>query len=466
MIKKIWNKVFNSPKHSVSSTPPKVLSREQHCVSRKNISRNALKVLHRLNGEGFQAYLVGGGVRDLLLGLSPKDFDIATDATPEQVAKIFRNSRLIGRRFKLAHILFGREVIEVATFRASHEESSSIHAKTSAQGMLVRDNVYGNLEQDAYRRDFTVNALYYCAKDFTIHDFTGGLADLEKRQLRLIGDPIKRYQEDPVRILRAIRLSCKLGLTIEKTTLAPIKDLAEMLGHVSPARLWDESSKLLLAGYAQSTWTQLVKLGIAKHLFAQTISALNDTANKSPQSQLAATSFKHFIDAALNSTDNRIAQSKPVTPAFLFAVFLWQPLQNLTKQLIHKGLLPYEAAQKAAVRVVDIQRQSIAIPKRFSLVAKEIWAMQNRLEFPKKRAVEGILQNPRFRAAYDFLCLRAGDEAHLKAMADWWTEIQTASPEKKHKMIKQLQSAQPKSSKKNKRKKAYRPRKKTNQSDQ
>lgn len=431
MLLKLWQKITGSGSLQDGQEPAQaiVLKRAEHEVSRKKISKNALKVLYRLNNADFEAYLVGGGVRDILLGLSPKDFDIATNATPEQISKQFRNCRLIGRRFRLAHILFGKEIIEVATFRAGHQNSSSNHGKLSEQGMLVRDNVYGSLEEDAFRRDFTINALYYSAKDFSVIDHVGGLADLRARQLRLIGKPEDRYREDPVRILRAIRLASKLDLAIETETLAPISTLSELLEHVSPARLWDESSKLFLAGHAQKTWHSLVEHDVAHHLFPQTCHQLRQDKQGE---------FEHFVDAALTSTDKRIAHNQPVTPAFLFAVFLWQPVQSLTQNLIAKGMVPYEASQKAAARVIDKQRQIIAIPKRFSIVAREIWALQFRLTNRRKRNVDSLIQNPRFRAAYDFLCLRAGKDAELKSLANWWTDFQEASPEARHELLKNV----------------------------
>jgi len=309
---------------------PHILKRDAHCVSRKKISHNALKVLYRLNDAGYQAYLVGGGVRDILLGLQPKDFDVATDATPEEIYDLFRNCRLIGRRFRLAHILYGREVIEVATFRAGHEGAASQdnnqskhkrkgkddHARTSDHGMLVRDNVYGTMLDDAFRRDFTINALYYTVKDFSVIDYTNGLQDLADRKLRLIGEPDARYREDPVRILRAIRLSCKLNLTIEAKTAAPIKELSALLTHVSSARLWDECNKMLLAGHAQVTWNSLCENNVASYLFEQTVASLNDQTDK-----IAGSEFNAFIQAALQSTDKRIANQQPVTPARLsFAI--------------------------------------------------------------------------------------------------------------------------------------------------
>ncbi len=451
MIKKLWKRFISSgsehKKHQLAT-----IQRDAHNVSRNNISKNALKVLYRLNSSGYQAYLVGGGVRDILLGYSPKDFDIATDATPEEVNQLFRNCRLIGRRFRLAHILFGREVIEVATFRAGHEESCQNSAQTNAQGVLVRDNVYGNLEEDAFRRDFTVNALYYSVKDFAIQDYVQGMQDLAKKQLRLIGEPEARYREDPVRILRAVRLAAKLGLTIEAKTAAPITSLSEMLTHVSPARLWDESNKLFLAGHAYTTWHQLVDRGIAKHLFSQTVGALNSQNDNQ---------FADFLDRALNNTDKRIAQEQPVTPAFLFAVFLWQPQQNLTRQFIDKGVPPYEASQKAASQVFDKQRRTISVPKRFSITAREIWSLQFRLTNRRKRSVDMLIQSPKFRAGYDFLCLRAGDDPQLKELADWWTDFQEAKPQARDKMLKDCAKATPNKRKsgKNNRKHHYRAKK-------
>ncbi len=428
-----------------------ILNRDAHCVSRNKISRNALKVLYRLNDAGYQAYLVGGGVRDILLGLQPKDFDVATDATPEEIYDLFRNCRLIGRRFRLAHILFGREVIEVATFRAGHEgatgqdisqtsnhKGKNDHARTSDHGMLVRDNVYGTMLDDAFRRDFTVNALYYTVKNFSVIDYTNGLQDLAERKLRLIGDPDARYREDPVRILRAIRLSSKLNLTIEAKTAAPIKELAALLTHVSSARLWDECNKMLLAGHAQDTWNSLCKRNVANYLFEQTVSSLNHQTGTDETSNIDSSEFNAFIQAALQSTDKRIANQQPVTPAFLFAVFLWKPLQDLTQILINKGMPAYEANQKAASTVMDKQRQAIGIPKRFSAIAKEMWSLQFRLNNQRKKSVNSLIGHPRFRAAYDFLCLRAGSDPCLQILAKWWTDYQEASPEIRNEMLSQI----------------------------
>ncbi len=426
---------------------PITLSRDQHNVSRKKISNSALKVLSRLNNAGYEAYLVGGGVRDILLNLSPKDFDIATNATPEQISKLFKNCRLIGRRFRLAHILFGREVIEVATFRAAHKESKNTNnqrAKVSEQGMLVRDNVYGSIEDDAQRRDFTVNALFYSSKNFTVIDHVGGIEDLQKNQLRLIGEPKSRYTEDPVRMLRAVRLSVKLSLNIEPQTAAPIASMASLLEHVSSARLWDESNKLLLAGFAYKTFHALCKYQLASQLFPQTIKCLSHSKNKDKNK-----SINKFIDAALINTDKRIANEQAVTPAFLFAVFLWAPLNEQNQINLSRGMTKQDAMHKAAAKVLEKQVQSIAIPKRFSMVMKDIWFMQHRFLNRKRKNVESLLQAPKFRAAYDFMLLRSYSDESLKPLVEWWTKIQAASFEQQLKMINSVNQNKGSSSKGN-----------------
>ena len=307
----------------------RIIERDQHPVSRKNISPNALKVLYRLSDNGFAAFLVGGGVRDVLLGKQPKDFDIATDATPEQVRELFRNARIIGRRFKIVHIRYGREIIETTTFRAHHEQVNEIQDNVSRRqitamdsahstgGMILRDNVYGNIDEDAMRRDFTVNALYYTTDGFRILDFCNGLQDLEARKLRMIGDPEARYREDPVRMLRAIRFAAKLEFTIEEKTEAPIDELAPLLSSISPARLFDETLKLLCNGHARATFTLLCKYRVGEFLLTPTIEALDAADEISLR----------LVELALDNTDDRLAQGKSVTPAFLFAALLWPVLQ-------------------------------------------------------------------------------------------------------------------------------------------
>ncbi|RMX03407.1 polynucleotide adenylyltransferase PcnB [Legionella jordanis] len=408
-----------------------IIPRTQHKVSKTDISINALKVLNRLNSAGFQAYLVGGSVRDLLLGKAPKDFDIATNATPNQIKKLFRNARIIGRRFKLVHIIFHRDIIEVATFRKSSESENELmaeHQYTNERGMLVRDNVYGTLDEDAWRRDFTVNSLYYNIDDASIVDFTGGVNDVHERLLRIIGDPDKRYQEDPVRMLRAIRFSAKLHFELAPETAAPLPKLSHLIRHVSGSRLFDEMTKLYQCGEAETVQRLLVEHGLFPHLFEQTA---NLFASEYP--------VKALLGIALENTDTRIRDEKPVTPAFLFAVLLWFPLKAQALALQEsEGLDPLPALEKAMSQVIFEQNKVITIPKRFSQIIREIWLLQFR--FPKRfggRAFN-LLQHPRFRAAYDFLALRAlaGDES--LELAQWWTTFQESDAKEQAAMVAAL----------------------------
>ncbi len=400
-----------------------IIPRPKHPISRKHISANALKVLYRLHNHGYQAYLVGGGVRDLMLGLRPKDFDVVTDARPEQVKALFRNCRLVGRRFRLAHITFGREIIEVATFRARHADD----VKTKASGVVIQDNVYGTIDEDALRRDFTVNALYYNIADYSVVDFVGGVHDLKKRQLSVIGDPMVRYREDPVRMLRAVRLATKLGLKIVPASAKPIPKLAHLLSEVPPARLWDECNKLFLAGYAHPTWHKLVETGLADVLFPMTAQALKSADGKA---------FREFIDRATLSTDERIAQHKPVNPAFLFAVLLWFPVLHNTQKWQGKGLHYADAFQKAASEVLARQCEIVAIPKRFTGVIRDIWLLQNQLPKRAGKRAERLMAHPRFRAAYDFLVLRAAPESEEADIGQWWTQYQAADATERRRLIR------------------------------
>ncbi|MGD2117036.1 MAG: polynucleotide adenylyltransferase PcnB [Chromatiales bacterium] len=399
---------------------PVVIARSDHIISRSNISENALKVLRRLQKAGYQAHLVGGGVRDLLLGREPKDFDVATDASPEEVRDTFRNCRLIGRRFRLAHVHFGRDIIEVATFRGSHNGEDSIAAQ-SDQGMILRDNVFGTIEEDALRRDFTVNALYYNLKDFSVIDYVGGVEDLQAGLLRLIGDPETRFREDPVRLLRAIRFAAKLGFNIHKDSEAPIFQLGDLLDEVPAARLFEEVLKLFLGGVAVHTFEKLRHYDLFRHLFPSTDKSLEIEEQQFPI---------QFVLQGLKNTDTRIREDKPVTPAFLFAVLLWEPVRQRAQQAMERGVIPQQAMFDAADEVISEQVQKIAIPRRFSSQMKEIWSMQSRLEKSRsgKRA-RRLLENPRFRAAYDFLLLRAAASEADQQLADWWTRYQENQPQ-------------------------------------
>ena len=337
--------------------------------------------LYRLNGAGFDAYLVGGC--DALLGKMPKDFDVATNATPEQVRDLFRNSRLIGRRFRIVHVRFGREVIEVTTFRGKPQDEHGDHiAHQSDDGLLLRDNVWGNIEEDALRRDFTVNALTTNIADFTIHDFANGVRDIESRTLRLIGDPATRYREDPVRMLRAVRFAAKLGFTIEPATEAPMYDLAPLLLQIPPARLFDEVLKLFMAGHGLITFRLLSHYNLFGMLFPESEEAMAD-----------AVWAEELIEQALANTDKRIAEDRPVTPAFLLAAFLWAPVVHRQAELEREGMPAVPALQTAAQQVVSRQLQHTSIPKRFGIPMREIWELQARL--PMRRGKRVCLQNPR-----------------------------------------------------------------------
>ena len=387
--------------------------RAEHCISRKNISNGALRVLYRLNEAGYQAFLVGGAVRDLLLGGHPKDFDIATNATPEQVRGLFRNCRLIGRRFRLAHVVFGREIVEVATFRGTSDDGSG--DRHLVDGRIVRDNVYGSIEEDALRRDFTVNALYYDIADFSVRDYTGGLRDLEDHMLRLIGDPESRYREDPVRMLRAARLAAKLDFTIAPETAAPFAKLGSLLVDAPPARLFDESLKLFLSGYGLASFHALQTHGLLQHVFPGTARSL-----AGPH----ADRFRVLLERTLASTDERVRSDKPVTPAFLFAAMLWEPVRASAEDLIATGVEPSTAWALASARVMDEQAQRVAIPRRFAGGIEEIWVLQPRFEQRMKKRVFRLLAHPRFRAAYDFLLLRSSESPALGELAEWWTNAQ------------------------------------------
>jgi poly(A) polymerase len=400
-----------------TDSAPNIIPRSAHSVSRSNISPNALKVLYRLKDSGFQAHLVGGGVRDLLLGREPKDFDVATDAHPEQIQRLFRNCRLIGRRFRLAHVIFGREIIEVATFRAMHDPASddddSQHV--DGEGRLVRDNVYGTIEDDALRRDFTVNALYYSVADFSIIDYTGGMQDLEAGVLRLLGDPDTRYREDPVRMLRAVRFATKLGFRPDHATEQPIQELAPLLGDIPPARLFDEMLKLFMGGFALANFEMLRHYHLFEQLFPLTERTLAHEQNHFPLT---------LISRGMANTDARIAEDKPVTPAFLFAVFLWYPVCERSAQLQAGGQHPALAMQHAGSQIIEEQARVMSTPRRYSLPMREIWMLQMRLEQKGGRRARRVLEHPRFRAAYDFLLLRGEAGEVSQEICDWWTEFQ------------------------------------------
>jgi poly(A) polymerase len=392
----------------------RVIPRSEHGISRKSISNGALRVLYRLHESGYAAFLVGGAVRDLLLGGHPKDFDIATDATPEDVKRLFRNCRLIGRRFRLAHVVFGQEIVEVATFRGSSDDGSG--DRHMIDGRIVRDNVYGTIEEDAVRRDFTVNALYYNIADYSVRDYVGGYEDVRAKVLRLIGDPWQRYREDPVRMLRAVRFAAKLHFAISAEAREPFDELGELLLHAPPARLFDETLKMFLAGNGLKSFHALEQSGLLIDVFPLTARALAFRGGEE---------FRTMVEAGLRGTDERIAADKSVTPAFLFAILLWGAVRAQVDRETARGVDSSLAWQRVSQHVITEQAKQVAIPRRFGIVMQEIWVLQPRLEQRIKKRVFRTLAHPRFRAAYDFLLVRASESPEVAELGQWWTRAQS-----------------------------------------
>jgi len=368
-------------------------------------------VVRELQDAGFEAFLVGGSVRDLLLGKVPKDFDVATSATPEEVLDVFPRCRLIGRRFRLAHVRKAGALIEVATFRGAATEGGD-HEKSN--GRILRDNVFGTVEEDAIRRDFTINALFLDSVSGDIRDYVGGYEDLSNRRLRLIGDPEVRFREDPVRLLRAARFEAKLGVKPDQQTEAPIHKMAQLLKDVPPARLFEEVCKLFLTGHAVRSMEALQRFGLSTVMFP----GLRKGSARG-KVQLGTVVLK-----ALENTDERIRNSKPVTPAFLFAALLWQPVEVRAAELVEQGESEYNAIVRAGEEVVVAQMQSTAIPRRFSAVTRQIWVMQTRLKKTRGKRWKRLLHEQRFRAAYDFLLLRAIEDPSLEPLCEFWTKAQ------------------------------------------
>ena len=456
---------------SAAPGAPRVIPRSEHPVSRSNISPNALRVLYRLKEAGFQAFLVGGCVRDIILGLHPKDFDVATDALPEQVRRLFRNCRLVGRRFRLAHIVYGRDVIEVATFRAasapppseepvpSREEDEAelldagddlpeddplestlpyeqdrggggaggaAHRVQNDHGRLLRDNMYGSIDEDVWRRDFTVNALYYNIADFSIWDYMGGLADIQAKRLRLIGDVETRYREDPVRMLRAARFEAKLGFTVDPASAAPIPQLRSLLAGVPAARLFDETSKLFLTGHGAASYRVLRERG----LFAVLFPAVDRYLEQHPGSLV-----EELLIQGLKNSDARVLEEKPVTPTFLYALLLYGPIAAAIEALPPQRWHEPQAILEACDRALREAQQRVSIPRRVSLGVREMYALQPRLEGPRGRRALRLLEQPRFRAAYDLLALRGSLGLAVPEVAQWWTRLQAAGAAEREQMV-------------------------------
>ena len=464
---------MNSPAAPVQApaTTARIIPRSDHTISRSGISPNALRVLYRLREGGFQGFLVGGCVRDLLLGIEPKDFDVATDALPEQVRKLFRNCRLIGRRFRLAHVFFGRDIIEVATFRAATapapgeeplpdpdveaEEQSQLDAQAAGgeepmdaevfgdadterlfdkTGRIIYDNVYGTVDEDVWRRDFTANALYYNIADFSLWDYVGGFEDVAARRLKLIGDPDTRYREDPVRMLRAARFEAKLGFELDPATAEPLARLRGRLADVPPARLFDETLKLFLNGGGVRSLEVLRQRGL--------LAALLPSVDAYLESNRGAAAEKLLVRGLAN-TDLRVREGKAVTPSFLFALLLYGPVARLIEAAPPERWHDVATILDACDRAVREAQTHVLIPRRFSLGLREMFALQPRLEHPRGRRALRVLEHPRFRAAYDLLLLRVQAGLAVQERADWWTRLQAASAEEREQMTSSVDGQAP-----------------------
>ena len=414
MIKRFIRRVLGLPSESLQRVP-----RERHGLASEAISPSAAKVCTALREAGFSAYVVGGAVRDLLLNIEPKDFDIATDARPEQIRPLFRRALIIGRRFRLVHVILGGDTVEVSTFRGADTST----AEKDEHGRVLRDNVFGTQEEDARRRDFTVNALYYDPASEEIVDLHGGLDDLKKRMLRVIGDPETRYREDPVRMLRGVRLAAKLGLTLEAQTREPIRSLAPLMERVPPARLFDEMLKLLLSGHASACLRQLRDVGLHKGLLP-----LLDVILEQPLGE-------RFVTLALAQTDERVLAERPVSPAFLFAALLWHEVLAAWKARQARGERALPALEGAMDEVLDTQCAKLAITRKLTATMREVWAMQPRFEQRSGSRAFRLLEAPRFRMAYDFLALRAASGEVAADLEEWWRAFQSADAESRQAML-------------------------------
>jgi poly(A) polymerase len=418
MIRKFLHRVFRRGDPS-SSHAPAVIPLARHGVSRQRVSAGARRTCEVLQQAGHKAYVVGGAVRDLIAGIEPKDYDVATDATPEQVRALFRRARIIGRRFQIVHVMQGGETLEVSTFRAAHNESTL----KDEHGRVLRDNVFGSIAEDAARRDFTVNALYYDPTSETVIDYHHGVADLKQKTLRMIGEPRARYREDPVRMLRAIRLSAKLGLVLDPALRAPIREMAALMENVPAARMFDEMMKLLFSGHAVECVKRLREDGLHHGLLP-----LLDVILEQPLGE-------RFVMLALASTDARVSAGKSVSPGYLFATLLWHEVLANWEARKARGETSIPALYEAMDEVLEVQSEKLAITRRIVGDIKDVWSLQPRFEKRAGKTPYRLLEQPRFRAGYDFLELRAESGEIPAEMADWWRDFQNADPDERESML-------------------------------
>jgi poly(A) polymerase len=412
---------------------PAIIPLKKHGVAPDRINACALSVCQTLQQAGYKAFVVGGAVRDLLMGKEPKDYDVATDATPEEVRDLFRRSRIIGRRFRIVHVMCGRDTIEVTTFRGpsappvngdgEEEEAEDVERHANERGRLLRDNVFGTQAEDAARRDFTVNALYYDPSTAEIWDSLGGVADLKRGVLRIIGDPETRYREDPVRMLRAVRLAAKLQLKLDPATRKPIRGMADRLQEVPKARMFDEMLKLFLSGHALESAKHLRQEGLHHGVLP-----LLDVVLEQPMGE-------RFVTLALQNTDERMADDKPVSPAFLFATLLWHEVLARWQKCESEDMRPIPALNEAMEDVIQQQVENLAIPRRYTAAMREIWSLQPRFLQRSGQRPFRLLEHPRFRAAYDFLQLRCQSGEVEADVGQWWEQFQHANSEERTRML-------------------------------
>jgi poly(A) polymerase len=407
MIRKFIRRLLGNGTAASDRPAPQVFGPDDHGIDPDDVSSNAVRVTETLQRAGFKAFIVGGAVRDLVLGFKPKDFDVATDATPEQVKRLFRRAFIIGRRFQIVHVMFGQDLIEVTTFRGSSSEG----ALKDEHGRVLRDNTFGEQHEDAERRDFTINAMYYEPERQLVLDYHGGMKDIRNRSLRMIGDPAARYREDPVRLLRVVRFAAKLSFKIAPATRAPISVMAPLINNVPVARVFDEMLKLLMSGHAMACLQQLRKEGLHHGLLP-----LLDVVLEQPMGE-------KFVTLALANTDERIRQGKPVSPGFLFASLLWHQVLEKWEAYRAAGEYPIPALHLAADDVLDGQTEKLALQRRIATDMRDIWAMQPRFERRSGKTPYKLLEHPRLRAGYDFLLLRCASGEVDPELGEWWTEF-------------------------------------------
>ena len=407
MIKKFIRRILGVGDDTGVVTRPKIFGPDEHGIDPDDVSPNAVRVTQTLQKAGYKAFIVGGAVRDLVLGLKPKDFDVATDATPAEVKRLFRRAFIIGRRFQIVHVMFGQELIEVTTFRGNSTEA----APKDAHGRVLRDNTFGEQHEDAARRDFTINAMYYDPAQQLVLDYHGGMRDIRGRMMRIIGAAEARYREDPVRLLRVVRFAAKLDFKIAPATRAPMAVMAPLINNVPAARVFDEMLKLLMSGHAMACLQRLRKEGLHHGLLP-----LLDVVLEQPLGE-------KFVTLALANTDERIRDGKPVSPGFLFASLLWHQVLEKWEAYRAAGEYPIPALHLAADDVLDGQTEKLALQRRIATDMRDIWAMQPRFERRTGKSPYKLLEHPRMRAGYDFLLLRCASGELDEEIGDWWTDF-------------------------------------------